>query len=92
MHQKQGINISKSLDTSFQQGSLSNWILHTTNTIEIPLNFENRTTDGRVMAKYVLFTGQKINFGKFQPFHRDRARMAPALAGPANYSNGMLNS
>ena len=30
----------------------------TTNTIEIPLNFENRTTDGRVMAKYVSPGGQ----------------------------------
>jgi hypothetical protein len=38
--------------------------LHTANTIEIPLNFENRTTDGRVMAKYVMCSGQKMNFGK----------------------------
>ena len=27
--------------------------LHTTNTIKIPLNFENWTIDGQVMAKYV---------------------------------------
>ena len=33
--------------------SISQNSLHTTNTIKIPLYFENRTTDGRVMAKYV---------------------------------------
>ena len=51
------------LFTSFfgHQGFVSNWTLHTTNTIEIPLNFENRTTDGRVMAKYVSPGGQKMN-------------------------------
>jgi hypothetical protein len=32
---------------------------HTTNTIEIPLNFENWTTDDQVMAKYVSPGGQK---------------------------------
>ena len=51
------------LFTSFfgHQGFVSNWTLHTTNTIKIPLNFENRTTDGQVMAKYVSPGGQKMN-------------------------------
>ena len=49
--------------TSFfgHQGFVSNWTLHTTNTIEIPLNFENLTTDGHVIAKYVSPVGQKMN-------------------------------
>ena len=61
MQQKQDISISKTQEHHFSKVLCQTGLCTKKNRIEIPLNFINLTTEGRVMTKNVSPGGQKMN-------------------------------